>query len=1131
MNKSIKHFIVSILAILTVFLIVSCGGGTVDNTPAVVAATKAFQIYGTNESYDTLAAAIESLKTKSVSKDVAPWTIKLTKNVTDAGATISGISKGVVIDFQSYTYTVPSGSFGIIVDNGTSEVEITGGTIMVPEGSTLSKTAVITSNSDLKLSGTTLSVNSSVNAIESTAGTVSIGAKTTITTKDEKNAIVASNESEVKVTASEVTITGGLKLSQNAEIDLGEAIFIPTKPIEIDPESTLIAVSENIHPKEGSGVENSEIDTVLHHHTFSEEWESDRNNHWHLAKCGHDVISEKAEHIYVNHVCSVCGYIENSCLFSIYAGYISLKEKEDVPSEITIPSVFNGEKVIGIQNYAFSNCTKVQSIIVPDSVTSIGGGAFSGCTSLTSVTIPNSVTGIGEHSFSGCTGLTSVEIPNSVTSISNGAFRNCSGLTNIELPDSVTSIGEEAFYGCTDLTSIEIPNTVTSIGDRALYGCNGLTSITIPDSVTCIGIEAFAGCTGLTSIVFPDSVTFIGSSAFSGCSGLTSIVIPDSVAVIYSGAFSDCAGLTSLDIPSSVTYIGSSAFSDCTSLTNLEIPNSVEGIGEKAFYGCTSLTAIVIPDSVTSIGDNAFYYCNPLEFNNNSVCLFGYSFPSGLYKALGSPHNLVISEIYTSIGQDAFKDCVELTSITIPNSVTSIGWFAFSGCTGLTSITVPNSVTRIEGYAFYNCTGLTNIVIPFIGSGSGINENENQLGTIFGPQGSGSNSYIPSSLKEVKVTSATTIPYGAFSGCSGLTSIEIPDSVTSIGDDAFRGCAGLANIEIPKSVTSIGEFAFYGCTGLTSIEIPDSVTSIGSYAFYGCTGLEGVNINDLDCWLNINFVSEYSNPLIYAQNLYLNEVLLTEIDIPESHSSIGQFVFYNYTKLEKITIPSSVTSIGIEAFAGCTGLTSIKIPNSVTVIDPGAFSGCTGLTSIEISNSITSIGSSFSGCTGLNSIVIPNSVNTIGRYAFSGCTGLTSIVIPNSVTTIEEKAFFGCTGLESIVIPSSVVNFAHAYSTGIINGVHTYTYYGTFTGYSGTVVFASGTTRIPSFALYYSDVSSVLIPNTVTSIENNAFYSSTNLTSVSYSGNKNNWNNIMKGADWKRFVNATLTCTDGTYPL
>ena len=271
------------------------------------------------------------------------------------------------------------------------------------------------------------------------------------------------------------------------------------------------------------------------------------------------------------------------------------------------------------------------------------------------------------------------------------------------------------------------------------------------------------------------------------------------------------------------------------------------------------------------------------------------------------------------------------------------------------------------------------------------------------------------------VCSVTSIGRSAFRGCTGLTSIIIPNSVISIGDGAFGWCSGLKSVVIGNSVTSIGSSAFYGCTGLTSITIPNSVTSIGKLAFQECSGLKKVCISDLTAWCNIDFVDYYANPLYFANNLYLNGEKVTNLVIPNNVTSIGDYAFSYCTGLTNVTIPNSVTSIGKSAFEDCTGLTSIVIPNSVTSIKWSTFEDCTGLTSVIIGNSVTIIGEyAFKGCTGLTSITIPNSVTSIGSSAFRGCTGLTSVEIPNSLTNIWDYAFKGCTGLTSVTIGTGV---------------------------------------------------------------------------------------------------------------
>ncbi|MDY4849627.1 MAG: leucine-rich repeat protein [Paludibacteraceae bacterium] len=229
-------------------------------------------------------------------------------------------------------------------------------------------------------------------------------------------------------------------------------------------------------------------------------------------------------------------------------------------------------------------------------------------------------------------------------------------------------------------------------------------------------------------------------------------------------------------------------------------------------------------------------------------------------------------------------------------------------------------------------------------------------------------------------------------------------SVTSIGESAFDDCSGLISITIPNSVTSIGSFAFLDCSGLTSVTIPNSVTSIGWRAFDGCSGLTKTNYTgDIAGWCGINFGGWGSNPTAYSHHLYINDV-----------------------EVKDLVIPNSVTSIGDFAFAGCSGLTSIVVESGNTTYD--SRNGCNaiietatntlvvGCQSTIIPNSVTSIGMyAFEGCSGLTSVTIGNSVTSIGEEAFEGCSGLTSVTIGNSVTSIGEEAFYGCTKLINIV--------------------------------------------------------------------------------------------------------------------
>ena len=608
-------------------------------------------------------------------------------------------------------------------------------------------------------------------------------------------------------------------------------------------------------------------------------------------------------------------------------------------------------------------------------------------------------------------------------------------------------------------------------------------------TVKTVGYYAFEDCDDLTSVTIPNSITDITESAFDGCSELTNINVDESNAIYKSvnGVLFSQNGETLLiypkgrsgafTMPDGVTNIGSEAFKNCHKLTGVTISNSVINIGNDAFANCSGLTEITIPSSVTDIAISAFSGCTSLtdiKVDDNNTA----------YKSLNGT-------LLSKDGETLWL-CPEGKSgeYSIPNGVTNIGSMAFNNCNRVTSLKIPSSLATTGTNAFDGCDKIAEVTL------SG-NQNMMQL--------------FPTIYKNFKKG-------------------EIAEGVIAIGDNVFSGCTGLTEVIIPNSVTSIGASAFYNCSGLAEITIPSSVTSIGSSAFYNCTGLKEV-INKSE--LNIIKGSTANGYVAYYADVYNG-----------GKTVIGDFIFSDRDKTLKkytgnggdVTLPENFKggnyTIWANAFSNCTGLASVTIPSSVTSVGNSAFSGCTGLTSVTIPNSVTSIeGSVFSGCTGLTEVIIPNSVTSIGASAFSGCSGFAEITIPSSVTSIESSAFYGCTSLKEVInkselniVKGSTGNGYVAYYADIVyNGGRTVI--GDFifsdqdnalvkyTGNGGDITlpenFKGGNYYIGADAFSgNSTLTSITIPNSVTNIEDYAFSGCSGLLNINVAEDNENYTSI-----------------------
>ena len=445
--------------------------------------------------------------------------------------------------------------------------------------------------------------------------------------------------------------------------------------------------------------------------------------------------------------------------------------------------------------------------------------------------------------------LTEVVIEDGVTEIGNQTFQGCTGLTNVTIPDSVQKIGAWAFYLCGGLKNVDIPANV-EIGNSS-FRQSGLEQVTV--SGGSVGQYAFHRNVSLKKIDI--NCETIGDEAFSGCDYLTDITLGENVKTLGDKAFYTCDALERVEIPSTVTDIGEKTFYSCPALKEAIIRAGTVKAG--TFYNCRTLTTLIISDNATL--DASFTVRNAYASGTLETVKIGKGEIGN--SAFSNCTNLTTVELgdgVTSIGTSAFLKCKQLSSIAIGSGVISIGTSAFNGCTALANAEIKSGA--IGANAFQDCTSLANVTL-----GDGVTS-------------IGKNAFLRcAQIPSITIGSGvTSIESGAFNGCTALTEAVIQSG--AIGANAFQDCSRLASVTLGNGVTSIGRNAFLKCTELTSMDIGSSVKTIESYAFSGCSSLSEVKI---------------------------------------SAAQIGNQAFRSANALKKVTLGDGVETIPAGAFSNC----------------------------------------------------------------------------------------------------------------------------------------------------------------------------------------------------------------------
>ena len=517
-----------------------------------------------------------------------------------------------------------------------------------------------------------------------------------------------------------------------------------------------------------------------------------------------------------------------SSLFSADIGNLSYKVRNggviitnclsSTAGELSIPPTIEDKPVTMIGENAFRSCSKLTSVSIPGTVTRIEDKAFYGCTGLTSLNVPDNVTSIGKYAFYACVKISDVQLGKGLKSIGDWAFNTCVNISSVTIPDNVTSIGDRAFFGCIKLDNITLGKGLTTIGDSAFRDCARLKgTLIIPDNVIRIGDYAFYRCVSLTGLNISEGLTSIGNQVFYRCSKLTDVVIPKSVTSIGNYAFYRCANLESVTFEGDAPKVGSALFLNVAEKASVYRNLNATGFDDKlgglpVFVGRARMenliyminndsATITITDCDTKVSGNLEI---PSNIENKPVISIG----ENAFRDCVSLNNVKIPDGLKTISNGAFYKCTNLSNVNIPETVNRIGAFAFQG-SALTNVKIPDTVTNIEGSAFRNCLRLTNIEVkdshPAYAREGGMLFNKTKDVLLSYPSARGDIT-IPATVKK--------IAQGAFAS-SNVHKLRMTEGVTTIEDNAFTQCKELREVFIPKSVTGIGSGAFGGCQNLT----------------------------------------------------------------------------------------------------------------------------------------------------------------------------------------------------------------------------------------------------------------------------------------------------------------------------
>ncbi len=741
--------------------------------------------------------------------------------------------------------------------------------------------------------------------------------------------------------------------------------------------------------------------------------------------------------------------------------YYRLNDADNTAAIVKAPPQYDYEKYANISGGMLDLSSKPVVDGVTYDVTAVADSAFYGWRKITKVKLPSTLKHIGKLAFCYTT-IKEINLPDGLETIADMAFHLCDSLSGIVLPESLDSLGAEAFSYDKNITQINIPSGLTHIG-KSPFRSTSVEEVPLPENMEEIPEALFDGCYSLKSIQLPKSVKRIGRKAFYQA-GLKALDLHEGIEYIGELAFGACR-MTELRIPSTVKFIGKQAFEFCTSLETVELSEGIEELSEKMFEGCNKLSHITLPNSLKSIHTGTFMRCESLlnfqipasvteiegnpfarltmesitieEGNNHFIMKDGYLYTADGKKLIYAPTStsgaftvpegveniapcaFMYSNVETcklpnglrEIGHDAFKSCVSLSEINIPETVLSIGESAFSFCRLLESIELPKGFHELSASCFLSCKSLKEI------------KNTESI-MVYGQGALQSTAISEFSIPE----GVEVIPPYLFYACRNLKNISLPSSVKTLGEECFYAC-GFEEITLPQGLKEIGRGALSG-TQIKSMTLPGGLTTIGEQAFCVCKSLQSINMKACQ-------IADI------PKEAFRECILLNDVQLPENLERIGVEAFKECSALAEIELPSALKHISNWAFSYCEALTQIELPEGLEDLGQYVIIG-SGVKELTIPKSVKYLSIKclseaeeletlkilapldvlpYSCCaynTKLKHVELNDAIKSFGPFALYDINDLETITLPSGLENVEYHGIANCPALTSIVCPAVV---------------------------------------------------------------------------------------------------------------